>query len=428
MAITAAGTKTFGEVLGKLFLFWKKHHNADSLIKYTQTTRVEPICIIDKRALPVAYLPDVLQSLNSLFAAYYLQAAALKCDIDGIQPGKLLNSLNPERPFLESLNPAVESLVAPTYAAEGDYRIGLPTKVGVAALESYAGAFTASLEAPFIDANFSGDFRAGMKDAAKAGKEHGDALTAGFKEGQGNTGFGSGDNAAVHKLTVGSVNTTLGKSLTEAANLAVGRVYTVTLSHGKATASIPVMIRLITVECASDLLVHILSDGARTRSSTSKERWFAFRLGELKFWRDIVFCQDLIDEHKKALLKDHTGVYKAILNRRAGNAASAALTQEPSVGTASNIAVLTRETVRELEKEIGGKLDNFDHRQKLFEMSYLMILAVLDADYDHVTFYHRGIAMGTELSVRDIKSANKGSGVDVGDVLKQLMMGNAPSF
>jgi len=425
MAITAIGIKTFGEVLGKLFTFWKKHQNADSLIKYTQTTRVEPICIIDKRALPVAYLSDVLQSLNSLFAAYYLQAAALKCNIDGIQPGKLLNSLNPERPFLESLNPAVESLVAPSYAAEGDYRIGLPTKAASASMESLSGAYSTppalyqmSME-KILDDNFGQDYKA-VIDKAKANVKEG---VAGLREGAGAL---QGDDTK--GFAVGKVDTSLNQSLHESANLAVGRVYTVNLTHGKASASIPVMIRLITVECAPDLLVHILSDGARARSSSSKERWFSFRLGELKFWRDIVFCQDLIDEHKKALLKDHTGVYKAILDRRAGNVAAAAMSAEPSVGTASNLAVLTRETVREIEKEIGGKLDNVQYRDKLFEMSYLMILAVLDSDYDHVTFYHRGIAKGTELSVRDIKVANKGSGIDVGDVLKQLMMGNAPSF
>lgn len=424
MAIFAT-TKTFMEVLGKLFTFWKKQVNADSLIKFTQTTRVEPICIIDKRALPVAYLTDVLQSLNSLFAAYYLQAAALKCQIDGISPGRILGSLNPERPFLESLNPAFEALIEPAYAAADDYRIGLPSKDGTAALEAYQGQY--ALEAPFIDPNFKQDFEQTSTKIMHAAQRLGRDAPKHFKEGE-RKGLFTGSDDATQGRSVSGIDGSLGKSLAEAANLAVGRVYTVSLSHGDKKASIPVMIRLITVECEPELLVHILSDGARVRNSTAKERWFSFRLGELKFWRDIVFCQDLIDEHKKALLKDHTGIYRTILDRRSGNAAAAAMSQEPSVGTASNIAVVTRETVRELEKEIGGKIDNVQYRNKIFEMSYLMIMAVLDADYDHVTIYHRGIAKGTELSVRDLKSANKGSGVDVGDVLKQLMMGSAPSF
>jgi len=58
----------------------------------------------------------------------------------------------------------------------------------------------------------------------------------------------------------------------------------------------------------------------------------------------------------------------------------------------------------------------------------VMSMAVIDKQWERVTFYHRGIDMHTEVGMRDLKIANKGSGPDVSDILKAYQMGNAPSL
>jgi hypothetical protein len=423
--------KGFIAVMAGVLKFWQKSQKADSLIKYTQTTRVEPIVIIDKRALYLSYLPDVLQSLNSVFAGYYLQAAAISCTVGKIQVGQLLNHLNPERPFLESRNAAMECFVGTKLQPADDYRLGLPN-ASRPALESIKPTLSHAME-DFDKAQFSADV-----DKSKA------AITEGaqaFMKGMDVTDHvidaSSGLKGIMHTGKTGQKQASatsqghsadIGKDMREVANLAVGRVYTVELSDGGHTAQIPVTIRLLTTECDPELLVHILSDGARVVNSSAKERWFGFKLRDLAFWRDLVMCQDLIDEHKAALLKDNNGVYAAMLKRRRGNMASAVVSRQPSVGTASNLVVMTRDTVRQLEAVIGGKLESVDIRNKIFEASYLMIVVVIDPDFDHVTIYHRGIDLATELSVRDLKSAAKGSGPDVAEILKAYQLGNAPSF
>ena len=59
-----------------------------------------------------------------------------------------------------------------------------------------------------------------------------------------------------------------------------------------------------------------------------------------------------------------------------------------------------------------------------------MFIVVVDKNYERVTIYTRDIAQPTTLSFREIKSVANSSrqGDNVMEVLKQLTMGNPPSF
>lgn len=383
--------QTFWQGLKSVFNIWEKHHESDSLVRFTQTTRVEPIVMVDASIRQLDYLPDVLQSLLSLFAAYYLQAAALQVNVGKINVGKFLNPLNPERPFLESLNPALASFrEAPK-----------PVR--------------AALEATPVQRELSVLEEAGMRVAEKS------KLPV-DKNGNAKYEYKGAKDAS--------------RDISEAANLSIGRMYNVEISDDGAKATIPVLIRLLVSLVQPDLLTHILSDGARVANSSAKERWYAYKSGDLKFWRDLVFTQDLIDEHKKALLEDKDGVYANILARRRGNAnatlarlaASRGSNFSPTIATASNLLILDASTLKTLEAELGGKFSNPAVRAKVFERTFLMIVVVINQAYDHVTFYHRGIAEPSELTVREIKSANKNKTQDISEIMKAYVMGQAPAF
>ena len=159
-----------------------------------------------------------------------------------------------------------------------------------------------------------------------------------------------------------------------------------------------------------------------------KERWYQWRSGQIEFFRDLVLCQDLIDEHKKNLMKDKEGYYDAILRRRANNAASSILSQNASVATASNIVVVSADTITKLELSINGSIKNFKVRQKIFETTYLMLMAVVDKQWERVTFYHRGIPDATTVRLADMKIANKNTGPNVLDILNAFKAGSAPAF
>jgi len=366
---------------------------AGSLVEYTQATRVEPIVLIDEKVTGLSYAPDIMQSLTSLFSGYYLQAVALSVNVGKVDVIKLLDRLNPKRSVTDNVTNAISNGVAMVASLEHleAYRWSLPIPGQAMGLESFGGdaVITYSPEAKGDD-----DDKNKLND-----KPAGPAIE-----------FGKDQI----------------KLLGEATNLSVGKMLEVHVESEGQKAVFAINVRLICTAIGSKELVHTLSVGSKVNSV--KERWHAWRAGQLEFMRDLVMCQDLIDAHKKTLLKDSSGVYSEILSRRNGNSLSAIFSGNPSVATASNLIVLSSSTAKELEREIGGRLKDFRTREKVFKNTYGMILVVVDPEWDHVTFYHRSIDIPTEMTAKELASSNKGKGPDVSEILKAYQMGGSPSI
>lgn len=343
----------------KILDFWAAGR-ADSLIDYTRPTRVEPIVLIDSDAMYVESLQDILQSLLSIFAGYYLQAVAIRTNINNVSVARTLDSLNPSRSALDSAASASPDWI---FAAE-QFKHKLPSF----SMESNDGA-TGSTFNPGRDTM---------------------------------------------------------REIKELSNLSVGKLFTVEISDGSRKAVIPVAIRLIASSMPSQSLAHILSVDNIDKSM--KERWHGFLSGRLSFFKDLVLCQDLITAHRKALMADKDDVYSNILKRVRGNQLSSIVSMNPSVANASNMVIISDTTAAEIERDINGKLSDFRTRQKLFEKTYLMIMVVVDKQWERVSIYHNGIAMHNELSYKDLKSLNKGTGPDVSDILKAYTLGNSPTL
>ena len=382
---------------------------ADSLVNISQPARVEPITMIDQRVLPLPYTGDLLHSLVSLFAGYYLQAAALQMNIGSVNTIRLLDQLNPNRTsqsLLKISGPGLES----SHTVADSYLFALPRRRAAFGLESYGlnpNENRSALEA-FKDNLSEGSYSASAKAGPATVDATGDGVDLTLNPNQQNVGkveFGRNAIQDIH----------------QSAPLSVGKMLEVKVTDGDKVLNIPISVRLQSVPVDSSVLAHILSDG--TKNITWKERWNAFRAGELEFWRDLVLASDLVDEHRKVLMKDKTGAYREILARRRGNATKALSSGTPSLATASNLMVLSSATAKEVERKVLGKLSDVATRDKIFKMSYLMILAIIDADNEMVTFYHRGINLPTVVSVKELKVANKGNGSDVGDILQKLLLG-----
>lgn len=357
--------------LKKIAAAWSANKGAGDLVRFTASTRVEPICLIDSDVVHHEMLPDVMQSLQSIFSGYYLQAMAISTNIGRIDVVKQLDKLNPNRDPGANAAGWIMSMEA--------YQHGLPKVDMRPAME----------EKNIVD-------RTHMKDEDKTKK--------------GGAGLDKETFTTVRDLT----------------NLSVGKLLNVEITDGSNKATIPISIRLMATSIPTGSIVHILSVG--NKDTTAKERFHGWRSGRLEFIRDIVFCQDLIDAHKKNLMDDKSGVYNEILKRRKNNAVSTMFSGEPSLATASNLLVCSRETIRTLEGEIGQEFKNFKTREKIFAESYLMIVAVIDKEWDRVTFYHRGINLPTEVGLRDLRVSNKGTGPDVSEILKAYQMGSPASL
>lgn len=346
---------------------------SDSLIDYTQVARVEPIVLIDADCLYSDSIGQVQQSLLSIFAGYYLQALAISTTVGKIEVFRHLDRLNPKRSPMSSGADSAGWLLAQESL---QHRLPMPGDDKRIAMEAVTD-----------------------EQVRRWG------------------------NAARPDATLGR---DAGTTMRELADLSVGKIFNVEITDGLHHATIPVSIRLMASSMPSASLVHILSLGSEDTSM--KERYHAWRAGRLSFIKDLIFCQDLIDAHRKNLMADKDGVYTNLLKRSRTNTLSAVLSGNPSVATASNMAVISSETAQELERTTNGHLKDFKTREAIFKKTYLMIMAVLDKQWERVTFYHRGINGTTEVGVRDLKSANKGSGPDVADILRAYSLGNSPTL
>jgi hypothetical protein len=366
---------------------------AESLIDYTQVARVEPIVLIDADCLYLDALSDVQQSLLSIFAGYYLQAVAISTTVGNIEVRHHLDKLNPRRSPTDSAANTMGWLLA---AEAYNDRLPIPDDPRFA-LESVA------LEA---------------KHSSTSGKTP-EEMRKERHERELSRGVSSPTGMSYDRETT--------SELKELANLSVGKMLNVEITDGKHTAMIPIAIRLMASSLPSASLVHILSINGQNLN-TAKERYHAWRSGRLEFVKDLILCQDLIDAHRKELMHDAQGTYTGILKRNRANQLSTIVSGNPSVAKASNIVIVSNDTLADLELHLDGKISDFKTREKVLKETSLMIFCVIDKQWERCTFYYRGINGATEVGVKDLKNANKGSGPNISDILKAYQIGNSPSL
>jgi hypothetical protein len=452
----------------------RNYQSQYSLIDAGKSSRVEPITVIGADIVTLDFLPDVLQSLQSIFSGYYLQAVAMTAQIGGVEAGRMLERYNPDREgkFLVDQYSGMEAFRE--HAISYKYRLPIMGNKKAVALENSRLALEGitdhkskmdrmqEIEADqkFIHReqlhaeNIKNIEAKRMLEAEyiELDKKHNERLEGSFNQNKAlndiklkkeQLAFASKREEEINKLKEAKRNKTepnsfsIGKDTVkqarELADLSVGKMITVQFGGGKDATGrdipkvdIHIAIRLIVNSLPDSSLIPLLAGG--TMDNTFIERWHAMRAGRIEFLRDLIFCQDLIDERKKAMITDTSGVHREII-RRANNAKVGGLVdQKFSYNVASNLYVISEVTAAVIERKVGGKLANPLVRKKIFESGYAMIIVVINRQWERVTFYHRGIAAATEVSLRDIKIGNKGSGPDVGDILKAYMAGNSPSL
>lgn len=216
------------------------------------------------------------------------------------------------------------------------------------------------------------------------------------------------------------------KTATESSNLSVGKMLEVHIDSEGQKATFPIQIRLMSNLVRSSDLVHNLSGASKDRSF--KGRWVALRTGQIEFWKDFIFANDLIDEYRKSNVRETGTVFNVLKRRQSKNRASSLVSGTPSVADASNMLVISESTRKEFERASGVRLSNYRSRQNLFENTSMMIIVVVDTEWEQVTIYHRGLDGSSEMSVKEIKNSNKSSGPDITEILKAYRLGDTPGL
>lgn len=424
-AITSkVGDKAAGAVIDKAKTVLAGSKEGD-LVRFTQSARVEPILLMDKRAVNIPFIQDVVHTAYNMFTGYWLLAVSLDTKINGVSVGRRLDKFATDRDLNEATltmlteGPSMESFAA----SMADF--GMPFIDEILA-QDHQVAMEAVDNGDMVAANVYADIvdddpvkaSAGMSDynQKKAAAADADAAKrAQAKEDEAER------NA---KMKNGTGVTNAAKYVEKVNNLAVGNIIDVTISEDGKDAVVPVTIRLRVASMPSDVMTQTLAVGGT--DVTMRSRWRAWRAGEIGFWSDFVLQMDRVDAHRAAMMKDETGYYKTVYARAAKNSAASALAGGPSLGTASAILVLDVKTAQELERRIGGQLSNFKTRQGIFGHTYSMLMIVVDPDWESVTIYTRGIEMPSKLSKNDIKSSGKSDSKELMDILKSYQLGKAP--
>lgn len=359
---------TFADYGDKVSNYNSIMNNSRSLIGVSQAARVEPLTLVDSTLVHLDYMPDVLQTLQSQFTGFWLQALAMLTDLNGVNVARILDPINPSRDpdyveFTKSLRrrAGMESNVHMSVEA---YKWALPT----------AGQKFLAVEA--------GDGKGAVSDAVKEVKD--------------------------------------------VSNLAVGKLINVKVKNQGEEATVPVAIRLMVVEMDPSSLTALVGD--KSQNDTFANRVFEWRAGRLGFISDLILCNDLIKEKKRMLAKDKEGVYSEVRRRQQQHKKAGMLSGRASAAEASNLYVISKASADELSLKFGYDIDNFSHREKIFENTSAMIIAVVDPDYERVAFYHNGLRQSSSLGIRDIKVANKGSGPNIMDIFQAYKEGAAPRF
>lgn len=343
-----------------------------SLIDIAKSAQVEPLLIVDADCMNVDFLNDIITSMHTQFAGYYLQAVNLLTTINGVSIANKLAPLNPNRGGMafESRN---------WRYAEESYRHRLPTTHNKRAMAMEQ----ANLLPPV----------AGAPKAAN-GME---------------TDFGDHTSG-----------------LKEVSNLSTGKMYSVKITEEGKTAMVPISIRVLVNTMPTRSLVSMLTlkDGI---DMNMKERYYGWRANRLGII-DLLTTRDLLAKNREALAKDRDGVYASIVNRENSNKMKGLFSGQPSLATASNLAIISSDTADMIELKLHGRVRDLRTRQVMFDNTNLMILAIVDKMSERVTFYYRGMHESTTVSDKALRSSNKGGGSDVMDIMKAFLAGSTPNI
>lgn len=348
------------------------HFTDTSMTAITKLTRAEPLTVISNDCSNLSYLPDLMNTLCSVYSGYYLQAVSMLTQIRDVEVVRILDRLNPDRDstgFLLAGRMATEN----AYNRNHSYKYSLPT-ARVMAMES--------------DRNHLADPK---------------------------------------------VDRVAQSALYEASNLAVGKLLNVPISvvtkaNEEKTINMPISVRLsptlVPVETVNYIFTH------RSVSPDDWfEKWHAWRAGRIGLIKDAIFSQNMIDEYRRAAIKDRSGTLQEIVRRAANAKTYGVLTNNPSLAVSTNLYILSKSAAMAIEQKTGYKFSSGSGRKKLLEGTYGMIIVVVDPDREMIDFYYRDIEQPTRISVRSLQAAaKKKDGVDIADVMRSLLEGKTPTF
>lgn len=386
MILTEAGP-LIGNIVSKLPTLYRGA-NSDSIIDFSRPARNEFLTLIEDDLVALPYIGDVAQSALTLTSCYFLSALSLLMDIPELQVLRKLDQINAKRDPVESLLGSGAS--AYKFFGTEDFD-------GAVAVEHWFGDPMNSIDGMEAHHTHQPGSQANIDDQSKNTTIVNEAAKP-----KGYEGGAFGRDTAV--------------TLKELANLSVGKQFEVTFEKDGNKQPVQLSVRLMVTNTDKSSIKSIISMGSM--NNTLKERVIRARAGQLGWFKDLILCNDLIDEARRTRIKDKSGFFEHMMRKRSKNFLSGLLSMSPSINNASAVIIMSNDTAKEAALELGGDLSQFSIRQKVFEVTQTMLIFVVDTQWETVTIYHRGLDRFNELRVNELKRANGRSDSNVEEILR----------
>lgn len=363
----------------------------NSLPERTATSRLSPVVIIDSKLSETDQenLVDILQTMNSIYAGYYLQCfnhEMLK--ITNAEAVRLMDSMSTDRSVVGSL----------ANSGYGDL-------VDVESLTDFPDHTLYSME--HLDLESIDMARGAFNDPDRQTSERRNS--------------GGKDNYR-------SIQT-----LNEDSNLAVGKIVEVKIQSNPGEGrnagstqevSVPIAVKLVPAVIRSNDMVEVAKYANPMKSM--KERWEGLRSGRLDV-TDYLTARDLVENEAKLLRVDGGGLILSNKKRRSRNFFSALASGYASPNAVSSMFVISKTTAEKMEVMLRGQLSKPRTRKRFFESTVAMMLVVVDPLRERFTIHCKGIEDSGTYTMEDIKNASKKAGSsDIDSILKAFRMGNTP--
>lgn len=428
-------------LVSKLPDLWRQR--ADSLAEYTDITRNDYITLVEEHLTTVDYLPEVLDRLQTLLGCNMLAAISLIVGVPNVDVVGTLDKVATKRDPLGSALGGGAKLAS--FIGRESVRIGLPSYDDIPLAVGEAVQRSRGPGSGRGNDTFVGNHSKNNSDntiATDSGnidnrRQFDNRTTTNSHNTNVMNIDGSNSPVDNRKITEHHYNSNKGnssaqfgkdnlKALSEASALSTGKQFEVVFERDGNKTPVLMSLRLNVNTIPTEFMRKIIAFSDQT--NTFGERRLRAKAGELSYVKDLVFCNDLIEEARKNRFRDKTGFYRQMMDRRSKNWLSGLLSMNWSINNASAIIVCDQNTVDDLTAELGGSIEDFKVRQRVFKDTLTVYLVVMDTRWDRVTIYTRGMDEAMSLSARDFKAGKGGKTGNVDDIIQAYRTGATPAF
>lgn len=344
----------------------------NNLAEYTKKCRVVSKCILDNKLLNLdpKVLRSILQTELSLYAGFYLTAVNMTAQVGNVSVMRLLDK----------------------FSTDSDVLSAVGNSVWWQSMEGYEYIDPDSIKLPnYSSESFDDDDDEMLK-------------------------FKGSSKPYDNKDTIQKIN--------DESNLVVGKILDVKIVSGDQSVTIPIQIMLSPISMASNDIV--TSASFNSSDKTMVGRWRQWRSGEISFFKDYLLALDQVEANRKGLVADKTGVLTAIQSQRSKGILATLLRGYAAPNAVSAMLNISKDTSKQLEYTLRGKLTDFTTRKRYFEGNSLMSLIVIDPQMERFTVFQRGISEYGTYTFDDVKNnSTKTTGTDIESILKAYSAGHA---